>query len=94
MTHCYVVTYQGSLVVTGTNLRSIRDYLQRFCECNSEYVGFKVLDETTTNQNLLGTMIFRDIEKSKKLRFDLYKVDFAIHSIDDLRDDSLEDLLD
>ena len=94
MSYCYVVTYLGRLIVTGTSLRTIRDYLQKFCEGDAEYIGFKSVDDILSHQNLLGTMMFKNTELSKKFRFDLYKVDFAIHSIDDLREDSLDDLLD
>ncbi len=93
--YCYVVIYNGDLVVSGLNIKSIIEYLDKFCGQEAYFSKFMDNDSIYDNDNLLGKIIYKENfdDGIDTYEFDLHKVDFARPSLQQLRDENISDLL-
>jgi len=96
MNYSYVVTYEGELVVTAANMKSIIEYLNDFCVDNCYFDSFVENVSIYNNDKLLGKLIFKEESDKQidKYEFNLYKIDFAKPSVQEMRDDNIKNILD
>jgi hypothetical protein len=96
MEYSYVIIYNGDLIVSGSNMKSIIGFLNKFCGGDAYFEKFTEHESIYNNDNLLGKIIYK--EEFDLLidtyEFDLYKVDFAKPELQELRDDNIKDILD
>jgi len=93
--YCYLVIYNEELVVSGFNIKSIIEYLNQFCGSDSYFAKFVENESIYNNDNLLGKIIYKEAVDNSidSYEFNLYKVDFARPSIQQLREDNIIEIL-
>lgn len=96
MNYSYVVTYLNEIILTGSNMKSIIEYLNDFCAEDCYFDSFVENVSMYNNDKLLGKLIFKEESDNQvdKYEFNLYKVDFVKPSTQQLRDDNIKDILD
>lgn len=96
MNYCYIVTYEDELVVSGVNIKSIIEYLSDFCADGCYFDSFIENISMYNNDKLLGKLIFKEESDKQidKYEFNLFKVDFAKPSVQEMRDDNIKNILD
>ena len=95
MDYCYIVIFQDDLIVSGINLKSIIEYLSDFSGDGAYFDSFEENDSIYNNDKLIGKLIFKEESDgiTDRYEFDLYKVDFAKPTLQELRDDNISDIL-